>query len=113
MFKCLKRFLKKPKLVRVQGSQSYFKVANKSEYEGLNKVQVVTKACKEFEEFSMTFTSNMIVKYLDGVLDYQSVYRAMHYLTKKGVLRKVTILKSKFEIESHKLFYALNKYKND
>jgi hypothetical protein len=113
MFKCLKRFFKKPKLVKVQGSQSYFGVAKKSEYEGLNKVQIVTKACKEFEEFSMTFTSNMILKYLDGVIDYQSVYRTMHYLTKRGVLRKVNILSSKFDIEKLKLFYALNKNKND
>jgi hypothetical protein len=112
MFKCLKRFFKKPKVVKVQSSQTCFGVANKSEYVGLNKVQIVTKACKEFEEFSMTFTSNMILKYLDGLLDYQSVYKTIHYLNKRGVLRKVNILSSKFEIEN-KLFYALNKTKND
>ena len=113
MFKCLKRFFSKPKLVKVEGSQSYFRVANKSEYANKSKVEIVTKACKEFEEFSMTFTSKMIWKYLDGLLEFESVYKTMHYLTKKGVLRKVTILTSNFELSKHKLFYALNKFKND
>lgn len=107
MFKCFKRFFTKPK--KMNNTQNAFITANPKDYEGLSKADIVLKGCQEFEVLSNTFTSKMIYKYLVGIIDYDSTLKSIHYLVKKGKIKKVTILASDNEGFKHKLFYALNK----
>ena len=108
MFKSLKGFFIKPKKSAGLKTESNFKV-NAENYLGLKKSAIVLKGCQEFENFSEVFTSKMIFEYLEGIIDFDDLLKAIHYLVKKGEIRKVTVLASNNEGFKHKMFYALNK----
>ena len=107
MIKCIKRFFTKPK--KMSSPVKVLHRANSKDYEGLSKVDIVLKGCQEVEGFSNTFTSKMVCKYLNGIIDFDSTYKGIHYLVQKGKIKKVTILASNNEGFKHKLYYALNK----
>lgn len=106
MFKCFKRFFTKPK--KTSNPEKVLHTANSKDYEGLSKADIVLRACEEVEGFSNAFTSKMIFKYLNGIIDYDSTLKSIHYLVKKGKIKKVTILASNNEGFKHRLYYALN-----
>ena len=107
MFKCLKRFFKNPKKVKTLEKISI--TADPINYEGLTKVDIVLKACEELENYSDSFTSRMIFLWLNDIISFDDTLKAIHYLVKKGKLKKVTVLASNNEGFKHKMFYALNK----
>ena len=44
------------------------KVVNPTDYFGLNRIEIVKKACYEYDKIHQQFTVNMIWKYLNGLL---------------------------------------------
>jgi len=109
MIKKIKSFFTKAKKTKIIVGRVY-KVIDPTDYFGLNKIEVVKKACFEYDKIHQQFTVNMIWKYLNGLLGIFEVYETMKDLKRIGFLKKKTVLTSDYERDKYKIFYAL-KYK--
>lgn len=109
MIKRIKSFFSKAKKSKAVVGRVR-KVANPTDYFGLNRIETVKKACFEYDKINQQFTVNMIWKYLNGLLGIFVVYETMKELKQIGFLKKKTILTSDYEKDKYKIFYAL-KYK--
>lgn len=111
MRKLIKKWFKKPQKSVSTDTEPF--VVQKHFYEGLSKTEMVARACKEIDRLVPQFTSKMVYKYLDGLVSLEGVYKSIYHLTKKGYLKKITVLTSDDEVHKYnKMFYQINKYKN-
>ena len=109
MIKKIKSFFAKAKKSKIVVSRVR-KVIDPTNYFGLNKIDIVKKACFEYDKVNQQFTANIIWKYLNGLLAIFDVYETMKELQQIGFLKKKTVLTSDYEKDKYKIFYAL-KYK--